>query len=67
MLVLGTENDAIFEPHKIEATASDYNTTAVIFEGMAHDMMLEAGWEKVADQIISWLQQKNLQDDISLS
>ena len=61
VLVLGAKNDAIFEPHEIKATASKYKTTAVIFDGMAHDMMLEAEWRKVADRIIAWLQQENLQ------
>jgi hypothetical protein len=27
---------------------------------MAHDMMLETGWQNAADQIIAWLNDKGL-------
>jgi len=27
---------------------------------MAHDMMLEPGWESVAARIVAWLSEKNL-------
>jgi len=27
---------------------------------MAHDMMLEVGWESVAGRIVAWLNEKNL-------
>jgi len=55
ILVLGAESDAIFSPAEIKATARAYNTEAVIFGGMGHDMMLEPGWEGPARAIIDWL------------
>lgn len=55
ILVLGATNDAIFHPNEIQATARAYHTQAVIFPDMAHDMMLEAGWQKVADRMLGWL------------
>ncbi len=55
MLVLGAGNDTIFLPDQIRSTAAAYGVEPVIFSGMAHDMMLEEGWEAVADTIISWL------------
>lgn len=55
MLVLGAANDALFLPSEIEATARAYRAEAVIFPDMAHDMMLEAGWEGVAERIATWL------------
>ncbi|GBD94276.1 haloalkane dehalogenase [bacterium BMS3Abin05] len=55
LLILGAANDAIFHTNEIEATARAYNTQAEIFPGMAHDMMLEAGWQSVADRILEWL------------
>ncbi len=55
ILVLGAQFDAIFSPAEIEATARAYNTEAVIFGGMGHDMMLEPGWEGPAGTIIEWL------------
>ena len=52
--VLGAGRDAIFPPGAIEATAEAYGTRAEIFPGMAHDMMLERGWESVADRVSGW-------------
>jgi len=39
----------------VKATARRYGTTAEIFPDMAHDVMLEPGWEKVAAVILEWL------------
>jgi len=55
LLVLGAENDAIVAPSKVEKTARAYNADCKIFPDMAHDMMLERGWQKVADFMIDWL------------
>jgi pimeloyl-ACP methyl ester carboxylesterase len=55
MLVLGAEHDRFFTAGEIRRTARAYRTTAEIFPGMAHDMMLDEGWEKVADRIDAWL------------
>ncbi len=60
LLVLGAADDTIFYPGEIEATARAYHTQAEIFPGMAHDMMLEAGWKAVAERILHWLGQQNL-------
>jgi alpha-beta hydrolase superfamily lysophospholipase len=53
--VVGAVNDAIFSPFEVEATARAYDTTATIFPMMAHDMMLEPGWQAVADTMLAWL------------
>jgi len=55
MLVLGAADDQIFYPSEVEATARAYQTVATVFPNMAHDMMLEAGWQAVADAILGWL------------
>ncbi|NDJ53766.1 MAG: alpha/beta hydrolase [Chloroflexi bacterium] len=55
MLVLGGADDAIFYVPQIEGTARAYGTEAVIFPDMAHNMMLERGWESVLDRIADWL------------
>ncbi|HIE17880.1 MAG TPA: alpha/beta hydrolase [Dehalococcoidia bacterium] len=60
LLVLGAAKDTMFYPSEVEATAHAYNTRAEIFPNMAHDMMLEAGWQSVADRIISWLEKQGL-------
>jgi alpha-beta hydrolase superfamily lysophospholipase len=58
MLELGGEHDRILSRREVEATARAYRTTARMFPDMAHDMMLEAGWQSVADTILSWLGQR---------
>lgn len=56
VLVLGGANDTIFHVSEVEATARAYGTEAIIWPDMAHDMMLETGWQSVADRMIDWLQ-----------
>ena len=41
-------------------TADTYHTKAEFFPSMGHDMMLEPGWEKVAERIDTWLTGLNL-------
>jgi len=60
LLILGADDDTIFYPDEIEATAKAYQTQPVMFPGMAHDMMLERDWQSVADRILSWLDDKGL-------
>lgn len=58
-LVLGAQNDAIFTPAEVQATARAYHADCHIFPHMAHDMMLETNWQSVADHIIGWLKNQN--------
>lgn len=60
MLVLGAEKDAIFNRKEVEATARAYATQAQIFPDMAHNMMLESGWEAVAEHILTCLSEKGI-------
>lgn len=55
MLVLGGAEDRVFSPADVRATAAAYGTTAQMFDGMAHNLMLEVGWERVAGTIATWL------------
>ncbi|MBE0614077.1 MAG: alpha/beta hydrolase [Burkholderiales bacterium] len=55
MLVLGAELDILVPPSQVEQAAQAYGTEAVVFPGMGHVMMLEAGWQDVADRMIGWL------------
>ncbi len=59
VLVLGGEKDTIFNRKEVEATARAYHTQATFYP-MAHDMMLEAGWQDVADHILRWLGERGL-------
>jgi pimeloyl-ACP methyl ester carboxylesterase len=60
MLVLAAENDRVFSVAEEQATAIAYGTEAVVFPGMAHDMMLEPNWQQVADRILDWLRERAL-------
>lgn len=55
LLVLGGEHDALFSPAAVRQTAAAYGVPACIFPDMAHAMMLERGWQGVADHVIEWL------------
>jgi len=58
--VLGAAEDAIFHRAEVERTARAYNTTATIYPRMGHNMMLEAGWEAVAGDIVTWLDERGV-------
>jgi pimeloyl-ACP methyl ester carboxylesterase len=60
LLILGAANDLAVSVHEVENTAKTYGTRAEIFPDMAHDMMLEAGWQAVADRILAWLDEQGL-------
>jgi pimeloyl-ACP methyl ester carboxylesterase len=55
VLVLGAERDSIFTVSDIQKTARSYGTSAEIFPGMGHDMMLDEGWQQVASRIDEWV------------
>ncbi|HUP28147.1 MAG TPA: alpha/beta fold hydrolase [Chloroflexia bacterium] len=55
MLVLGGTADKVFTPKEAASTARRYGADLQIVPGIAHDMMLEVGWEGVAARVIGWL------------
>jgi len=56
LLVLGAERDRSILTKEVHATARAYRTEAEIFPEMGHDMMLEPGWDAVAQRIHTWLE-----------
>lgn len=60
LLVLGAEQDAAHTQKEVRATARAYRTEAEFFPDMGHNMMLEPGWESVADRIHAWLGSRGL-------
>jgi pimeloyl-ACP methyl ester carboxylesterase len=60
LLVLGAACDGCFTAEEIHATARAYRTDAEIFPSMGHNMMLEPGWQAVAERIDSWLTSQGL-------
>jgi pimeloyl-ACP methyl ester carboxylesterase len=55
VLVLGTDNDGFLAVDDVHRTARAHRTEAAIFRGLGHNMMLDQGWEAVADCIDGWL------------
>jgi len=58
LLILGGGSDTLISPDQVKAAARAYQTQAMILPNIAHDMMLELGWQTVADAIVSWLRTK---------
>jgi pimeloyl-ACP methyl ester carboxylesterase len=58
LLVLGAARDNMIGPREIEATARAYNTHAEIVPDVAHNSMLEQGWQNVAERILAWLNEQ---------
>ena len=55
MLVLGAQDDGMRIDGDALAVAQTYQTEVEIFPDMGHVMMLEPGWQAVAERIDSWL------------
>jgi pimeloyl-ACP methyl ester carboxylesterase len=54
-LVMGAEQDSLVSPSLVRDTARCHGVDAVIFKDMAHAMMLEAHWQRVASHLLGWL------------
>jgi pimeloyl-ACP methyl ester carboxylesterase len=63
VLVLGAEHDGFLTVHDVERTARAYGTRAEIFARIGHDMMLDAGWESVADRVAAWASELDARDE----
>jgi pimeloyl-ACP methyl ester carboxylesterase len=46
--VLGGKFDTVVDVEGLEELAAAYGTTAVVVDGLAHDVMLDARWREVA-------------------
>jgi non-heme chloroperoxidase len=55
-MVIGAGRDQLVPPASVYATATYYKTRPVIFREMSHMLMLEPGWQEVADEIITYIQ-----------
>ncbi|TPG32272.1 alpha/beta hydrolase [Mycolicibacterium hodleri] len=60
MLVLGAADDGAVTPREVRATARAYGIDPEFFPNMGHDMMLEPGWQAVAERIHAWLGARGL-------
>ena len=57
VLVIGGEMDGIISVAEVQRTARAYGVEPQIVPGMGHSMMLEEGWQDVADRVDAWVRQ----------
>ena len=57
VLVLAAQADGFLTAAEAERSARAYGTSAEYLQGMGHDLMLEPGWEEVADRIERWVRE----------
>lgn len=55
LAVIGAADDRICTPADVRATARHHGVEATIVPGLAHMLMLEPGWERVAEAMAEWL------------
>ena len=55
--VIGGELDVIFPPNIVHGTAKAYGVEARMYSGMAHNLMLDNGWEQVAAEFSDFVLQ----------
>lgn len=60
LLILGAADDGAVTAEEVLATARAYGARAEFFDGMGHNMMLEPGWQAVAERIDGWLVSRGL-------
>ncbi|MCV7030306.1 hypothetical protein AWC25_14630 [Mycobacterium sherrisii] len=60
VLVVGGQDDVMYPPRDVVATAAYYRTEPSIISRIGHEMMLEPRWPVVAECILSWLIQRGL-------
>jgi pimeloyl-ACP methyl ester carboxylesterase len=60
MLVLGAADDGMRIDGDAVAVAQTYQSEVEVFPGMGHVMMLEPGWQAVAETIDGWLTARGL-------
>ena len=56
VMVAGGALDLVIPPQLVAATARAFGVKPVMFETMAHDMMLESDWRRLADAILAWVE-----------
>lgn len=60
MLVMGASDDELIPSAFVSAMARSYGAPLCMLDGIGHLMMLDAGWEAVADSLLDWIRQNGL-------
>jgi len=59
-MVVGGGQDKCVDEEGVRETAKAFGTEAVTFGDMAHDVMLDEGWDRVARELGNWITAHNL-------
>jgi pimeloyl-ACP methyl ester carboxylesterase len=54
VLVIGTPDDRLVRAADVQRTAESYGVEPVWFPGIGHDVMLDAGWDRVLDTVLEF-------------
>ncbi len=60
MLVMAAGEDALFSVGEVHGVAKLWESDSVLIEGLAHALMLERQWQRVADELIRWIWQRGI-------
>ncbi|RZU52891.1 serine aminopeptidase S33 family [Krasilnikovia cinnamomea] len=55
VLVVGSPDDRVVPRAALDRTAARFGAAPLLFPGMGHDLMLDAGWAEPIDAILDWL------------
>jgi pimeloyl-ACP methyl ester carboxylesterase len=55
LVLFGARRDRLVPPDAVVRTAAWHAAPFALLDGMAHAMMLDAGWEGLADRLLAWL------------
>jgi alpha-beta hydrolase superfamily lysophospholipase len=56
IIVIGGSDDAMVHPDEVSSIARTYKVDPIMISGVAHDMMLDIGWRRVAAVIVRELE-----------
>ena len=59
-LVLGAARDALISPAQAEATARLLGAEFKSLDGLGHALMLDARWERAAEALLAWVEERGL-------
>jgi pimeloyl-ACP methyl ester carboxylesterase len=55
VLVIGSPDDRVVPRASLDRTAARYGGAPLLFPGMGHDLMLDAGWAEPIEALLDWL------------
>ena len=58
VLVVGSPDDRVVPRSALDRAARRYGGAPLLFPGMGHDLMLDAGWREPIDAILDWLEKE---------